>query len=71
MFYNVSTFRIIKESPIMVRQPEGSLRYDTKFNFKTVKLSDSVMVWCAFNGEKGRTGVYFLSQNITMKGVNI
>lgn len=53
-----------------VRPPGSVSRYDPRYTVKTVKHPDSVMVWGAFSGNKGRGGLYFLPKNVTMKATN-
>lgn len=70
MFSDESTFRLIRGSSKIVRRPSNVSRFDPRYTVKTVKHPDSVMVWGAFSGNKGRGGLYFLPKNVTMKGSN-
>lgn len=70
MFSNESTFRLVRGGSKTVRCPKDVSRYDLRYTVKTVKHPDSVMVWGAFSGNKGRGGLYFLPRNVTMKGRN-
>lgn len=70
MFSDESTFRLVRAGTKLVRRPRDISRYDPKYTVKTVKHPDSVMVWGAFSGNKGRSGLYFLPKNVTMKGAN-
>ena len=65
MFSDESMFKTIASRPKHVRRPPGSNRYDSKYTIKTVKHSDSVMVWGCFSAF-GRGGLYFLPENKTM-----
>ena len=64
-----STFRCIRSTVSRVRRPIGSDRCDPKYTQKTVKHPDGVMVWGCFSGHRGRGGLYFLPNNVTMNGV--
>ena len=68
MFSDESTFRLVRGGYKLVRRPQGVSRYASKFTIKTVKHLESVMVWGAFSGNKGRGGLYFLPKNVTMRG---
>lgn len=70
MFSDESTFRLIRGTSKIVRRPRDASRYDPKYTVKTVKHPDSVMVWGAFSGNKGRGGLFFLPKNVTMKSDN-
>ena len=70
MFSDESTFRLVRGGYKLVRRPQGVSRYDSKYTIKTVKHPESVMVWGAFSGNKGRGGLYFLPKNVTMRGDN-
>lgn len=70
MFSDESTFRLVRGESKIVRRPSSVSRYDPKYTVKTVKHPDSVMVWGAFSGNKGRGGLYFLPKNVTMRGTN-
>ena len=70
MFSDESTFRLVRGESKIVRRPSNVSRYDPKYTVKTVKHPDSVMVWGAFSGNKGRGGLYFLPKNVTMRGTN-
>lgn len=61
-----STFSIILKGRQRVRRPSSSSRFDPRFTQKTVKHSDSVMVWGCFSGAKGRGTLFFLPKNKTM-----
>ena len=70
MFSDESTFRLVRGGYKLVRWPQGVSRYASKYTIKTVKHPESVMVWGAFSGNKGRGGLYFLPKNVTMRGDN-
>ena len=70
MFSDESTFRLVREGYKLVRRPQGVSRYASMYTIKTVKHPESVMVWGAFSGNKGRGGLYFLPKNVTMRGDN-
>ena len=70
MFSDESTFRLVRGESRTVRRPRGVSRFDPRYTVKTIKHPDSVMVWGAFSGGKGRVGLYFLPKNVTMKGSN-
>lgn len=70
MFSDESTFRMFRARSKTVRRPGSVSQYDPRYTVKTVKHPDSVMVWGAFSGNKGRGGLYFLPQNVTMKANN-
>lgn len=70
MFSDESTFMLVRGESKTVRRPRGVSRFDPRYTVKTVKHPDSVMVWGAFSGGKGRAGLYFLPKNVTMKGGN-
>ena len=70
MFSGERTFRLVKGVPKMVRRPSTVSRFNPKFTVKTVKHPASVMVWGAFSRNMGRTGLYVLPKNVTMKGSN-
>lgn len=70
MFSDESTFRLVRGGSKVIRRPSYVSRYDPRYTVKTVKHPDSVMVWGAFSGNKGRGGLYFLPKNITMKSTN-
>ena len=65
-----STFRLVRRGYKLVRRPQGASRYASKYTIKTVKHPESVMVWGAFSGNKGRGGLYFSPKNVTMRGDN-
>ena len=52
-----STFRLVRGGYKLVRRPQGVSRYAFKYTIKTVKHPESVMVWGAFSGNKGRGGL--------------
>jgi hypothetical protein len=66
MFSDESSFKCIRTTSNRVRRPHGSNRYDPKYTMKTVKHPDSVMVWGAFSGNRGRAGLYFIPKKQTM-----
>ena len=66
MFSDESTFRLVRGRYKLVRRPSGVSRYI----IKTVKHPKSVMVWGVFSGDKGRGGLYFLPNNVTMRRDN-
>ena len=70
MFSDESTFRLVRGGYKLVRRPQGVSRYASKYTIKTAKHPESVMVWGAFSGNKGRGGLYFLPKNVTMRGDN-
>ena len=70
MFSDESTFRLVRGGYKLVRRPQGVSRYASKCTIKTVKHPESVMVWGAFSGNKGRGGLYFLPKNVKMRGDN-
>ena len=70
MFSDESTFRLVREQYKLVRRPSGVSRYDSRYIIKTVKHPKSVMVWGAFREDKGRGDLYFLPNNVTMRGDN-
>ena len=70
VFSDESTFRLVRGGYKLLRRPQGVSRYASKYTIKTVKHPESVMVWGAFSGNKGRGGLYFLPKNVTMRGDN-
>ena len=70
MFSDESTFRLVRGQSKVIRRPINASRNDPRYTVKTVKHSDSVMVWGWFSGTKGRGGLYFLPKNVTMRGSN-
>lgn len=70
MFSDESTFRMFRAGSKTVRRPGSVSRYDPRYTVKTVKHPDSVMLWGAFSGNKGRGWLYFLPKNATMKATN-
>lgn len=70
MFSDESTFRLVSGGSKFIRRTATVSRYDAKYTVKTVKHPDSVMVWGAFSGNKGRGGLYFLPKNVTMRAVH-
>ena len=68
MFCDESTSRFVLRGYKLVRRPSGVSRSDSMYVIKNVKQPKSVMVWCAFSGDKGRVGLYFLPKNVTMRG---
>nr|CAH7716389.1 unnamed protein product [Callosobruchus chinensis] len=70
MFSDESTFRLFRGGSQMLRRPSNVSRYDPKYTIKTVRHPDSVMVWGAFSGVKGRAGLHFLPKGQTMKASN-
>ena len=70
IFSDESTFRLVQGRYKLVRWPSGVSRYDSRYIIKTVKHHKSIMVWGAFSGDKGRGGLYFLPNNVTMRGDN-
>ena len=67
MFSDESTFRLVSGNSKIARRPSDVSRYNPQYTVKTVKHADSVMVWGAFSGNRGRGGLYFLPKNVTMK----
>ena len=55
MFTDESTFRLVRGGYKLVRRPQGVSRYASKYTIKTVKHPESVMMWGAFSGNKGRS----------------
>ena len=45
-------------------------RYKQKHFIATVKKPGSVMVWGAFSGVRGRVGLFFLEEGVTMRAMN-
>ena len=70
LFSDESTFRLVRGRYKLVRRPSGVSRYDSRYIIKTVKHPQSVMVRGAFSGDKGRGDLYFLPNNVTMRGDN-
>ena len=70
MFNDESIFRLVRGRYKLVRRPSGVSRYDSRYIIKTVKHPKSVMVWGAFSRDKGRGDLYFLANNVTMRGDN-
>ena len=70
MFSDESTFRLVRGRYKLVRRPSGVSRYDSRYIIKTVKHPKSVMVWGDFGEDKGRGDLYFLPNNVTMRGDN-
>lgn len=68
MYSDESTFRLVNPRSVMVRRPSGISRYKHKFTIKTVKHSESVMVWGCFSASRGRGGLFFLPKNQMMNG---
>lgn len=68
MFNDKRTFRLIREDLKIMRHPRNTSRYKTKCIIKTAKHPDSVVVWVAFSGNKGKGDV--LPKNLTMKANN-
>ena len=68
MFCNESTSRLVLRGYKLVRRPSGVSRYDSRYIIKTVKHPKSVMVWGHFSGDKGRRGLYFIPEKVTMRG---
>ena len=68
MFSDESTFWLVRGPYKFVRRPSGVSRYDSRYIIKTVKHPKSVMVWGAFSGDKGRGGLCFLPNNVTIRG---
>lgn len=70
MFSDESTFRISEQGQNCASSWFCVYRYDPRYTVKTVKHPDSVMVWGASTGNKGRGGLYFLPKNVRMKATN-
>ena len=70
MFSDESTFRLVRGRYKLVRRPSGVSRYDFRYIIKTVKHPKNVMMWGAFSGGKARGYIYFLPNNVTIKGDN-
>ena len=70
MFCDESSSWLARGGYKLVRMPSRVSRYDSSYNNKTVKHPKSVMVWGTFSGDKGRGGLYFLPNNVTMRGDN-
>lgn len=68
MFSDESTFRLVKGASKVVRRPRNVSRYDPNFTVQTTRHSESVMVWGAFRGAEGRSGLCFLPKGKTMDG---
>jgi septum formation topological specificity factor MinE len=66
MYSDESTFRLVNPRSVMVRRPSGISRYKQKYTVKTVKHSESVMVWGCFSSTVGRGGLFFLPKNQMM-----
>ena len=65
MFSDESMFRV---GSTKVWRPSSANRYDPQYTVPTVKHPQSLMVWVAFSGDKGRAGLYFLPKNVMMNG---
>ena len=61
-----ATCRMMRGTCNKVRRGSGTTREDPRFTVKTVKHPPSVMVWGAFSGKDGRSGLEFLPKNQTM-----
>lgn len=70
MFKDESTFRFVRGGSTIIHHSIDVSRYDPQYTVQTVKHPDSVMVWGAFSGNKGRGGLNFLPKNVIMKGNN-
>lgn len=68
MYRDEGTLRLVKRALPFVSRPNSVLRCDALYTFKTVKRTDSVIVWDSFTGNKGRRGLYFLLSNFTTSG---
>jgi hypothetical protein len=62
MYWDELTFQCIRASRAKAQRPESTSRYDSKYTMKTVRHSDSVMVWGCFSGFAGHVGLYYLSK---------
>ena len=71
MFNDESTFRLVqgRKSWSVGLQKSPDMTPGT-YVIKTVKHPKTVMVWGAFGGDKGRGGLYYLPNNVTMRGDN-
>ena len=66
LFTDESTFKMVGSSGgVRVRRKIGSDRYAEKYTVKTVKHSQSLMVWACFS-YTGRCSLYFLPHSATM-----
>ena len=63
MFCDESTFRLVLRGYKLVRRPSGVSRYDSRCIIKTVKHPKKG----AFSWDKGRGGLNFLPNNVTMR----
>jgi hypothetical protein len=66
MYSDKSTFRLANPRSVMVPCLSGISRYKQKYTVKTVKHSESVMVWGCFSATVGRNGLFFLPKNKMM-----
>lgn len=69
-FSDESPFRLVFGTAKHVRRPKSVSRYYSHYTIKTVKHSESVMVWGAFTGNVGRAGLHFLSKGQTVNGTH-
>jgi transposase len=66
IFSDESTFCLVNPRSVTVRRGKAMNQYKHKFVLKTVKHSESVMIWGCFRGKKGHGGLYFLPKNCKM-----
>jgi hypothetical protein len=66
VYSDESTFRLVNLRSVMARCLSGISRYKQKYTVKTVKHSESVMVWERFSATVGRNRLFFLPKNKMM-----